>query len=330
MGQASSSAHPERPFGAEASGLPGRSATCGPGVSTTQRRNRSQSDGRPGNQEDHRLRDRDSSTLAPIAEFWRDHPKRALDTFGRQMAMARELLTSLVVSIFRGTFPFREFIRQCGFMSSVSAIPTLVCAVPVGVVIALQVGEVIKQVGADSFVGSAVGIGVLKQGAPLVASMMIAGAVGSSLCADLGSRTIREEIDAMRTMGVDPLRRLVVPRLLAAILVSVLLCGLVIFVGFIATFGFYIYQEGGTAGSFIAAFVGFADRGDLLVALFKSLLFGFFTAVIASYHGLNAHGGPSGVANAVNAAVVQSALVLFGTNVVISQIYNTLAPGSVS
>ncbi|MGV9680321.1 MlaE family ABC transporter permease [Nocardia sp. NPDC003482] len=269
-------------------------------------------------------------TLLDQAEsFWREHPRRALDTFGRQLEMAGELLIGLVVSIARGTFEWREFVRQCAFMASVSAIPTVINAVPVGVVIALQVGEVIQQVGADSFVGSAVGIGVLKQGAPLVASMMIAGAVGSSLCADLGSRTIREEIDAMKTMGVDPLQRLVVPRLLAAMVVSVLLCGLVVFVGFFATFAFYIYANHGTPGSFIAAFVGFANVKDLLLALFKSLLFGFFTAIIASYHGLHARGGPSGVANAVNASVVQSALILFGTNVVISQIYNTLVPGQV-
>ncbi|MQY26390.1 MlaE family ABC transporter permease [Nocardia aurantia] len=266
---------------------------------------------------------------ARVVRFWDDHPRRSMDTVGRQLAMGWELLRGLAISLVRGTFPWREFVRQCSFMASVSAIPTMIVAVPVGVVIALQVGAVIQQVGADSFIGSAVGIGVLKQGAPLVASMMIAGAVGSAVCADLGSRTIREEIDAMRTMGVDPLQRLVAPRLVAAMLVSVLLCGFVVFVGFAATFWFYVYQEGGTAGSFIHAFVSFATPSDLMVALVKSLLFGLFTAVIAGYHGLNARGGPGGVANAVNAAVVQSALILFGANVLISEVYNVLFPSRV-
>ncbi|MGW0246349.1 MlaE family ABC transporter permease [Nocardia goodfellowii] len=258
--------------------------------------------------------------------FWNEHPKRAVDTFGRQLAMGRELIVGLIVSLVRGQFNWREFVRQCGFMASVSAIPTMIVAIPVGVVVSLQVSLVIKQVGADSFVGAAVGIGVVKQGAPLVTSLMIAGAVGSAICADLGSRTIREEIDAMRTMAVDPLQRLVGPRLLAATVVSTLLCGLVVFVGFAATYGFFIYVDGGTPGSFLSAFVGFANSNDLLIAFFKSALFGVFTAIIAGYHGLHARGGPAGVANAVNAAVVQSALVLFGVNVLISQIYNSLVP----
>ncbi|MEU7137861.1 ABC transporter permease [Nocardia sp. NPDC046473] len=249
-----------------------------------------------------------------------------MDTFGRQLSMGHELTVGVVIALLRGRFNWREFLRQCAFMSSVSAIPTMIVAVPIGVVVSLQVSLVIRQVGADSFVGAAVGIGVVKQGAPLVTSIMIAGAVGSAICADLGSRTIREEIDAMRTMAVDPLQRLVGPRLVAATLVSIMLCGFVVFVGFAATYGFFVYAQQGTAGSFLHAFISFASTNDLLLALFKSALFGFFTAIIAGYHGLNARGGPAGVANAVNAAVVQSALVLFGANVLISQIYNVLFP----
>ncbi|RDI68157.1 MlaE family ABC transporter permease [Nocardia pseudobrasiliensis] len=264
-----------------------------------------------------------------VRQFWDDHPRRSVDTLGRQLAMARELTVGVVLAILRGRFNWREFVRQCAFMSSVSAIPTMIVAVPIGVVVSLQVSMVIRQVGADSFVGAAVSIGVVKQGAPLVTSIMIAGAVGSAICADLGSRTIREEIDAMHTMAVDPLQRLVGPRLVAATLVSVMLCGFVVFVGFAATYGFFVYVQHGTAGSFLGAFVGFASSNDLLLALFKSALFGYFTAIIAGYHGLHARGGPAGVANAVNAAVVQSALVLLGANVLVSQIYNTVVPNQV-
>ncbi len=266
------------------------------------------------------------AVLSRARQFWDDHPKRALETFGLQIAMGREVIVGVIVALLRRRFHWSEFIRQCSFMASVSAIPTMIVAIPVGVVVSLQVSLVIKQVGADSFVGAAVGIGVVKQGAPLVTSIMIAGAVGSAICADLGSRTIREEIDAMRTMGVDPLERLVGPRLLAATLVSTMLCGFVIFVGFAATYGFFIYADNGTAGSFLQAFVDFADSNDLLIAIVKAALFGAFTGIIASYHGLHARGGPGGVANAVNAAVVQSALVLFGANVIISQIYNSIVP----
>ncbi|MFI9507485.1 ABC transporter permease [Nocardia sp. NPDC052566] len=261
--------------------------------------------------------------------YWEDHPKASVETFGRQITMGIAAVAELFVAIFRRRFPFREFIRQCAFMSSVSAAPTLLVAIPIGVIVSIQVGSVAGQVGATSFIGAANGLGIIQQGAPLVTSLMVAGAVGSAVCADLGSRTIREEIDAMKVMGVDPLRRLVAPRLGAAMIVSVLLCGFVVFVGFLTGYIFNIFAQNGTPGSYIATFSSFAVTRDLLAALIKSLIFGLLAAIIACDTGLNAKGGPGGVANAVNSAVVSSAIMLFGVNVIITQIYNALFPSQV-
>ncbi|AVH21525.1 ABC transporter permease [Nocardia cyriacigeorgica] len=262
-------------------------------------------------------------------DYWRDHPKKSLETLGRQMTMGAQAVTELVVAIFRRRFPFDEFIRQCAFMASVAAAPTLLVAIPIGVIVSIQVGAVAGQVGATSFIGAANGLGIIQQGAPLVTVLMIAGAVGSAICADLGSRTIREEIDAMKVMGVDPMRRLVAPRLGAAMIVSVLLCGFVVFVGFLTGYIFNIFAQGGTPGSYIATFSSFAVTLDLLVALIKSLLFGLLAAIIACDTGLNTRGGPGGVANSVNTAVVMSAVMLFGVNVIFTQVYNTLFPPTV-
>ncbi|RJO76952.1 ABC transporter permease [Nocardia panacis] len=258
------------------------------------------------------------------------HPKRSIETFGRQIGMGFAAIAELVVSIFRRRFPFAEFIRQCAFMSSVSAAPTLLVAIPIGVIVSIQVGSVAGQVGATSFIGAANGLGIIQQGAPLVTSLMIAGAVGSAVCADLGSRTIREEIDAMKVMGVDPMHRLVAPRLGAAMLVSVLLCGFVVFVGFLTGYVFNIFFQNGTPGSYIGTFSSFAVTRDLLVALIKSLIFGLLAAIIACDTGLNTRGGPGGVANSVNSAVVSSALMLFGVNLIITQIYNAVFPAQVA
>lgn len=261
--------------------------------------------------------------------YWRDHPQRSVETFGRQLRMGVAALVELVISVFHRRFPFDEFIKQCGFMASVSAAPTLLAAIPIGVVVSIQVGSVVNQVGATTFIGAVNGLGIIRQGAPLVTSLMIAGAVGSAICADLGSRTIREEIDAMKVMGVDPLRRLVAPRIAAAMIVSVLLCGFVVFVGFLTGYAFNVYVQSGTSGSYISTFASFAVANDLLVALFKSLVFGMLAAIIACDTGLHTRGGPGGVANAVNSAVVNSAIVLFATNIILTQIYNTLFPAKV-
>ncbi|MQY25842.1 MlaE family ABC transporter permease [Nocardia aurantia] len=261
--------------------------------------------------------------------LWRRHPQQSLETLGRQVDLARDALRQLVVSIVTGRFPYREFIKQCAFMTSVSAAPTVLVAIPIAVVVSIQVGALVNQVGATTFIGAVAGLGILRQGAPLVTSLMIAGAVGSAITADLGSRTIREEIDAMMVMGVDPVRRLVAPRMAAAVLVSMLLCGFIVFVGFATAYMFNVYAQHGTPGSFISSFASFAVANDMLVALVKAAIFGLLTAIIACDVGLHAHGGPGGVAQAVNSAVVSSALMLFATNILLTQLYNTISPAKV-
>ncbi|MEV6556044.1 ABC transporter permease [Nocardia sp. NPDC051756] len=261
--------------------------------------------------------------------LWQRHPQRSLETLGRQVKLGRDAVLEMLRAILTRRFPFQEFIKQCAFMASVSAAPTVFVAIPVAVVVSIQLGALVSQVGATTFIGAVSGLGIIRQGAPLVTSLMIAGAVGSAICADLGSRTIREEIDAMMVMGVDPIRRLVAPRLAAAVLVSMLLCGFVVFVGFATGYLFNVYAQGGTSGTFISTFASFAVADDLIVALVKAAIFGALTAIIACDIGLHTKGGPGGVANSVNAAVVNSALMLFATNIIITQVYNTLFPAKV-
>lgn len=267
--------------------------------------------------------------VAFCLNWWREHPRQSVETAGRQVTMVWQATAELVRSLAQRRFPLAEFLRQCSFMAGVSATPTLLVAIPIAAIVSIQIGSLVSQVGATTFIGAVNGLGIIRQGAPLVTCLMIAGAVGSSICADLGSRTIREEIDAMRVMGVDPVRRLVAPRLLAAVLVSMLLCGFVVFIGFATGYLFNIFLQDGTPGSYLSTFTSFAVASDLLVALVKAAVFGALTAIIACDCGLNTKGGPGGVANAVNSAVVTSAIVLFAANIALTQIYNTLFPAKV-
>ncbi len=261
--------------------------------------------------------------------LWRDHPQRSLETLGRQVVLAVDAVRELFLALLRRQFPHAEFLKQCAFMTNVSAAPTIFVAVPIAVVVSIQVGTLVSQVGATTFVGAVTGLGIIRQGAPLVTSLMIAGAVGSAVCADLGSRTVREEIDAMRVMGVDPIRRLVAPRLAAAVLVSMLLCGFVVFVGFASGYAFNVFVQAGTPGSYVSTFASFAVANDLILALVKSAIFGAITAVIACDTGLHTRGGPGGVANSVNSAVVNSALMLFAVNIILTQLAMILFPAEV-
>ncbi len=156
--------------------------------------------------------------------------------------------------------------------------------------------------------------------------VLIAGAGGSAMCADLGSRTIREEIDAMEVLGVNPVQRLVVPRVLAMVVVAVLLNGLVSVVGVAGGYFFNVVLQGGTPGAYLASFTALAQLPDLYVSQIKALIFGVMAALVASYKALNAKGGPKGVGDAVNQSVVITFMLLFMTNFIITAIYFQVVP----
>jgi phospholipid/cholesterol/gamma-HCH transport system permease protein len=254
------------------------------------------------------------------------HPFLALRTVGGQCVLAVRTFQALFADIVRWRFPFGEFVEQSVFMARTAVVPTLFIAVPISVTLAIQFSLLAGQLGATSLAGAANGLAVIRQGAPLVAAILMAAAVGSATSADLGSRTIREETDAMEVMGVSVIRRLVVPRLAASVLVSVCLTGFTCFIGFLAGYAFTVMLQGGTPGSYTATFSSFATVDDLVVTMVKAVVFGVIVAIISCYKGLATHGGPAGVANSVNASVVQSILLLLLTNVLISQMYLVLFP----
>lgn len=229
-------------------------------------------------------------------------------------------------ALFRRPFQLREFLQQAWFIASVTIVPTALVAIPFGAVIALQVGGLIKQFGAQSFTGSASVLAVVQQAGPIATALLIAGAGGSAIAADLGARQIREELDAMMVLGIDPIQRLVVPRVLACMLVAVFLNGMVTVVGIAGGYVFNVVLQDGTPGAYLASFTALAQLPDLWVGFLKALAFGLIAAVVACYKGMSAGGGPKGVGDAVNESVVITFLLLFVVNFVMSTIYIQIIP----
>lgn len=256
--------------------------------------------------------------------------RTALETAGGMILLGLEALATAARDIATRRFSWSEFLLQAWFMSRVSLLPTVLVAIPFGVIVSIQIGGVAGQIGAESFSGAVNGIGVLRQGAPLVTSIMIAGAVGSAITSDLGARTIREEVDALRVMGINPVQRLVAPRVVAALVVAFLLNVVVASTSIVT--GYTLNVGGGavSSGTYIAAFVSFAQPTDLFLASFKALVFGFIATIVACHKGLTASGGPKGVADAVNEAVVISVISLAVVNVGLTQAYVMLAPARIA
>ncbi|TCO46680.1 MlaE family ABC transporter permease [Actinocrispum wychmicini] len=246
----------------------------------------------------------------------------ALAQVGRISTLAWEVLRASP----RRPFQVREFVQQCWFFASVTILPTALVAIPFGAVIALQLGSLTQQIGAQSFTGAASALAIVQQASPLITALLVAGAGGSAVCADIGARKIREEIDAMEVLGVSPVQRLIVPRVLAAMVVAVLLNGLVSVVGTMGGYFFNVVMQGGTPGAYLASFNALAQLPDLWISEIKAVLYGFVAGVIAAYRGLNPKAGPKGVGDAVNQAVVITFLLLFLINVVLTGIYLRIVP----
>ncbi|MFI5909177.1 MlaE family ABC transporter permease [Dactylosporangium sp. NPDC051541] len=228
--------------------------------------------------------------------------------------------------LFRRPWQVREFVQQAWFVSSVSIMPAALVSVPFGAVIALQLGSLVRQLGAQSFTGAASVLAVVREAGPIVTALIIAGAGGSAICADLGARKIREELDAMEVLGIDPLQRLVAPRIAATMLVALLLNGLVSVVGVAGGYFFNVVLQHGTPGAYVASFQALGQLPDLVVGELKALVFGAVAALVASYKGMTAKGGPKGVGDAVNHSVVITFMLLFALNFVITAVYFQIVP----
>jgi phospholipid/cholesterol/gamma-HCH transport system permease protein len=242
-----------------------------------------------------------------VAAYKRPDPAKPLRFLGDFFAMSMDT----VVETFKPPFPFREFVEQTWFVARVSLLPTILMSIPFVVLTSFILNLLLIEIGAADASGAGAALGAVLYIGPVITVLVISGAGATAMCADLGSRTIREEIDALRVLGLNPIHRLVVPRVLAATLVAIMLTSVVIVVGLFFGFLFSVFLQDVTPGAFVSSLTLLVGVPELIIALSKAVLFGFFAGLIACYKGLSVGGGPQGVGNAVNETVVFTFLVLF-------------------
>ena len=223
-------------------------------------------------------------------------------------------------AVFRRPFQFREFLDQTWMIARVSLVPTLLVAIPFTVLVAFTLNILLREIGAADLSGAGTAFGTITQLGPVVTVLVVAGAGATAICADLGARTIREEIDAMRVLGIDPIQRLVVPRVLASTFVALLLNGLVSAIGIAGGYVFSVLLQGVNPGAFVNGLTVLTHLGELVLSEIKALLFGVVAGLVGCYRGLTVKGGPKGVGVAVNETVVYAFICLFVINVIMTAI----------
>ncbi|MFT4262223.1 MAG: ABC transporter permease [Nocardioides sp.] len=240
-------------------------------------------------------------------------PMRAL---GEVLAMALDAFVILCTK----PFSWREAVQQAWFIIRVSLIPTLLVMLGFTLLVIFEINLLLQDIGAADLSGAVSGLASVQQIGPFVTVVVVAGAGGTAICADLGARTIREEIAAMQVLGIDPIQRLVVPRIVAAVVVSLFLNVLICAGGLVGGYFFSVYLQGVTPGSYIATIPLFTGNAEYAISMLKALIFGLIAAIIACYRGLNVAGGSKGVGDAVNQAVVITVAVLVPVSLTISLI----------
>jgi phospholipid/cholesterol/gamma-HCH transport system permease protein len=256
----------------------------------------------------------------------RDKLISGVQAFGDLSAMTLDSVWLTGRALARRNFAWREFVDQAWFLTAVSVVPTVLIAIPIALVIVIEVGSLADSIGATSFVGAVDAIGTVREIAPIVTALVLSGAGGSAICSDLGARTIRDEIAALKVMGIDPIERLVAPRVLATVVVAVLLNGIVAFAGIMSGYLAAVTFLGSTAGGFLGSFSIFAQPSDVVESILKAIVFAVIAAAVASYKGLGVRRGPAGVGQAVNQSVVITGVVLFLVNLLITDIFLVLVP----
>lgn len=257
-------------------------------------------------------------------------PVRASGTTGRGIGLAIAVLRYSVQDTVTLRMPVQEFLWQAWVLLKVTAVPALLMAIPFGAMITVVTSGLVAEVGATSLLGAASGVGVVRQGAPITAGLLMGGAAAAAIASDFGARAMREELDAMRVLGVDPVRRLVVPRFLALLVIAPILCIIIIASGTGAAFLLSVSVNHVAPGSYWSSFGTFAKMTDVWFAIAKCLVFAALVAIISALRGMEAKGGPRGVADAVNAAVVINVVFIVFANLAITQIQAMFFPMAIA
>jgi phospholipid/cholesterol/gamma-HCH transport system permease protein len=257
-----------------------------------------------------------ATTPVGLVGYLRDQITPPLTTVG---GFAR-MCTLAGKALFRRPFHWSEFIDQTWFITRVALLPTIAVSIPLTVLIVFTLNTLLSAFGAADISGAGAALGAVTQLGPLTTVLVVAGAGSTAICADLGARTIREEIDALEVLGIDPIHRLVVPRVAAATVVATLLNGTVITIGLVGGFLFGVKLQNVSGGAYLATLTLVTGLPEVVIATVKAAIFGTIAGLVGCYRGLTTKGGPKGVGVAVNETLVLCVLALFAVNVVLTTI----------
>ncbi|MFQ5328480.1 MAG: MlaE family ABC transporter permease [Thermodesulfobacteriota bacterium] len=224
------------------------------------------------------------------------------------------MLTQSLMWLFVPPFKWRNIVKQLEFVGVQSLFVVILTGTFTGMVLALQSYTALKRFGAESMVAPAVALSMARELGPVLTGLMVAGRAGSAMATELGTMRVTEQIDALTTMAVNPIRYLVTPRIFAGLLMLPILSIIASFVGIVGGYIVAVKMLGINSGVYIARTVDYLTFGDLMDGLVKSSVFGLILTLVACHYGFNASGGAEGVGKAATRSVVLGCVLILASD----------------
>jgi len=249
---------------------------------------------------------------------------KGIDTFFTDLFSTGQFVLLFFKELFIPPYEGKEIVKQC-YEIGVKSLPLIsMTGFITGLVFTKQSRPSLAEFGATSWLPSLVAIAIIKALAPLVTSLIAAGKVGSKIGAELGSMRVTEQIDAMEVSAINPVKFLVVSRVIAT---TLMIPALTLYTGLVAMLGAYLNVHTNEATSFVAFFESAFQKIsflDIFSSMTKAIVYGFTIGIVGCYQGFNATQGTEGVGKAANSSVVISMFLIFVEEILIVQITNSI------
>ncbi len=215
-----------------------------------------------------------------------------------------------MANIFVGPYYFQDTLEQMDFIGAGSLPIIMLSGFFIGAVMVLQTGSQFARFGQTSLTGDVVSIALVRELGPTFTGLLVTGRCATGIASELGSMLVTEQVDAMRAMGTDPTRKLVTPRLIAALLMMPLLTAITDFIGLLGGCAASVFSLRLGVVEFWRRAIDALDFADLMQGFTKPVVFGFILATIGCYKGLTVRGGTQGVGRATTQAAVLSSVLI--------------------
>lgn len=256
---------------------------------------------------------------------------RFVDRFGKRGAGIVEYLGGLgtmIAQTARAAFtrPFygSEVIAQMDDLGVKSLSITGITAFSVGMSLALQTAHALSAFGGKMFTGQVVAVSIVRELGPVLTALMVGGRVGSGITAELGSMTVTEQVDALRSMAVSPIRRLVLPRVVAVVIMMPLLTAIADVLGIVGGLFIAVTDLQMTPSDYLNSVWQHLAIGDISSGLSKTLFFGLEISAIGCYNGLQVEGGASSVGRATTRTVVSASIAIIVSDFFLTRLFLAL------